>query len=35
MLMVVITSCPGESERLDGFLDALVKLGISDLESAG
>jgi hypothetical protein len=35
MLMVVITSCPGESERLDGILDALVTLSVSDLESAG
>jgi hypothetical protein len=33
MLMIAITSCPGESERLDGFFSALVKLGISDLES--
>jgi hypothetical protein len=33
--MVAITSCPGESEHIDGFLDALVTLSASDLESAG
>jgi hypothetical protein len=33
--MIAVTSCPGESGRLDDFPGALAALGVSDLESAG